>query len=123
MKLHQNNYEDINIIDDLGNDFVSINYQKFKHSHIITAKTIKSLAELKHIEQLQKHHIDTILALKPEIILIGTGDIQQFPEIALLTDIATNNIGLEIMNNQSVARTYNILLAEDRKVACLLILD
>lgn len=60
--------------------------------------------------------LDPVLALKPEIILLGTGTRQVFPPAAVMKHCLTNRIGLEVMNNASAARTYNILAGEGRQV-------
>jgi uncharacterized protein len=56
-----------------------------------------------------------------ELLLVGTGlDIVPFPE-ALRWPLREANIGLDVMQTGAAARTYNILAAENRKVAAALI--
>jgi len=69
---------------------------------------------------LTSQHINSLLDSNPEIIILGSGTEHKFPKVDLLSPIAKKNIGFEVMNNLSAARTYNILVAEERKVACLL---
>lgn len=63
-----------------------------------------------------------LLALTPEVVLLGTGDRQRLPPPALFTDFAARGIGLEVMDNHAACRTYNVLLAEYRDVAVALVL-
>ena len=62
------------------------------------------------------------IALKPEIILLGTGKTQLFPPIALRAQLSQQGIGFEVMDSAAACRTYNILMSENRKVAAALFL-
>jgi uncharacterized protein len=56
-----------------------------------------------------------------ELLLIGTGlDIAPFPD-TLRRWLKEAGIGLDVMQTGAAARTYNILMAENRKVAAALI--
>ncbi|GLS44938.1 Mth938-like domain-containing protein [Methylobacterium brachythecii] len=56
-----------------------------------------------------------------ELLLVGTGiDIAPFPE-PLRRRLKEAGIGLDAMQTGAAARTYNILLGENRKVAAALI--
>ncbi len=63
-----------------------------------------------------------LLALRPEVVLLGTGERQRLPSPALYADFAARGIGLEVMDNRAACRTYNVLLGEFRDVAVALIL-
>ena len=58
--------------------------------------------------------------LDAEIVLLGTGARQRFPHPRLTAALAQAGIGLEVMDLQAACRTYNILVAEERKVAAAL---
>ncbi len=121
MKLHQTTTQDHFVISKLASDFVIINQQKHFKSCIVSATEIIANIPINSIEQLTEKHIAQLLTLNPEIIILGSGAKHKFPDVHLLNEIAIKNIGLEVMNNQSAARTYNVLLAEERKVVCLLL--
>ncbi|MBZ6074795.1 Mth938-like domain-containing protein [Microvirga puerhi] len=56
-----------------------------------------------------------------EFFLLGTGvDVAALPE-SLRLQFRERRIGLDVMQSGAAARTYNILLAENRKVAAALI--
>jgi uncharacterized protein len=61
--------------------------------------------------------------LKVEIVLLGTGARQRFPHPRLTAALAQAGIGLEVMDVQAACRTYNILVAEERKVAAALLFE
>ena len=56
-----------------------------------------------------------------EFVLLGTGLSQVFPSLALRQAFEALDIGLEAMSTGAAARTFNVLLAEGRKVAAALI--
>jgi uncharacterized protein len=52
----------------------------------------------------------------PEIVLIGTGNRQVFPAPAVLRPLIEAGVGIEVMSTAAACRTYNLLLAEGRRV-------
>ena len=61
------------------------------------------------------------LELHLEILLLGTGARQRFPHPRLTQSLARERIGIEAMDLQAACRTYNILMAEERRVAAALL--
>jgi len=72
-------------------------------------------------EALQEGDFQVLLELKPEILLLGTGPKQRFPHPRLTRALAALRIGVEAMDLQAACRTYNILMAEERRVAAALL--
>lgn len=66
--------------------------------------------------------LNAIFRLEPEIVILGTGESQQFPAPAVFAAVAARGVGFEVMNNGAACRTYNVLLAEGRRVVLALIL-
>jgi uncharacterized protein len=66
-------------------------------------------------------HFEAILALSPEVVLLGTGSRQHFTHPRLHASLTAARIGVEIMDTGAACRTYNILMAEGRKVLAALI--
>ena len=65
---------------------------------------------------LDASHVETLLALRPELVLLGTGERQAFPAAAFIAGFLRQGIGIEVMDNAAAARTYNLLAAEGRRV-------
>lgn len=60
--------------------------------------------------------------LEPPIaLLLGTGTEQVWPAPEIYEAFAKANIGLEPMSTGAAARTYNILVAEKRRIAAALL--
>ncbi len=65
--------------------------------------------------------LDPVLALGPEIILLGTGATQVFPPWEIFAEAFRRGIGVEVMDTGAACRTYNLLMSEGRRVAAALI--
>lgn len=74
------------------------------------------------LDDLETIHFETLLAMKPEVVVIGTGETLAFPAPELAAVIQTRGIGLEVMATDAACRTFNILLSENRRVVAGLIL-
>ena len=66
--------------------------------------------------------LEPLLALQPAVLILGTGSDQVFPSAAVLAHCLGRGVGMEVMNNASAARTYNVLASEARKVVAAFIL-
>ena len=65
---------------------------------------------------MQPGDLAPLLALKPELIVLGTGPTQRFPPAAVLHACLSQGIGLEAMDNAAAARTFTVLAGEGRRV-------
>jgi len=57
----------------------------------------------------------------PEVLLVGTGARLRFLPRETIAPLLAVGIGVEVMDTQAAARTYNILMAEGRRVVAALI--
>jgi uncharacterized protein len=74
------------------------------------------------VDALSIGDFEALVALRPEVVLLGTGERQRLPSPALYAGFAARGIGLEVMDNRAACRTFNVLLGEFRDVAVALIL-
>jgi len=74
------------------------------------------------VDELRAEHFTPILALNPQVIVLGTGETHRFPDPACYVAAMEKGIGVEIMETGAACRTYNILMAEGRSVAAALIM-
>ncbi len=75
------------------------------------------------VETLTITDLQGIFALKPEVVILGTGMRQQFPSAAIRAAFLAREIGFESMDLGAACRTFNVLLSEDRRVVAALLLD
>ncbi|WP_426689846.1 Mth938-like domain-containing protein [Rhodanobacter ginsengiterrae] len=73
-------------------------------------------------DMLDASHVQQLLALQPELVVLGTGSRQSFPAAEFMAGFLRKNIGIEVMDNAAAARTYNLLAGEGRRVIAAFIL-
>jgi len=101
---------------------VVIGDERFDSSLIVTPSIVINNWPPQTFTDIASHHLEQILEMKPELILLGTGRIQHFPDTELFLSIAKMNIGFEVMDTGAACRSYNILLQEGRNVAAALLM-
>ncbi|WP_340568318.1 Mth938-like domain-containing protein [Stenotrophomonas sp. G106K1] len=100
-----------------------VNDRVLGHSFFLTPDQLVEQWPVTDVAALQVADLEPILALKPALILLGTGERQAFPPAVVMAACLSRGIGLEVMNNPAAARTFNILAGEGRKVAAAFILE
>ena len=102
-------------------DHILVFEQKFSSSLIISANTLQDWAATDALN-LEAALLQPVLDLKPEIVVLGTGQAHVFPSHDSLRLLIEAGIGYELMSTAAACRTYNVLVAEDREVVAGLIL-
>lgn len=103
---------------------ITINQQPYVQSLVVSPDNLLENWSPTQVEHLDALHIEYLISLKPEIILLGTGSTIKFPHPSLTAPALQQGIGFEVMDTGSACRTYNVLSAEDRNVvAALLIIN
>lgn len=74
------------------------------------------------ITTLNESHLTPLLALNPDVIILGSGEAQNFPSPSCFAYCASRGVGLEVMDNAAACRTYNVLTTEEREVVLALIM-
>lgn len=100
---------------------VVIKNRCYQHSLIIMPDLVVNWSP-RCFEELTAQHFNELIKYQLDIVLLGTGEKLRFPDRALFVQLQKQGIGIEIMNNGAVCRTYNLLITEDRKVAGLLLI-
>lgn len=86
------------------------------HSFLLTPAGVTQPWPVAAAAQLGADDVQTLLALKPEVVILGTGERQVFPAAEFMAGFLRKGIGIEVMDNAAAARTYNLLAGEDRQV-------
>ena len=106
-----------NLIRGYSQDEVRIGIHSVRGSCIVTAGTLISNWEPQSFAELAAVHLEAILALAPELVILGTGPRQQFPPAAVRALASSRGVGLEAMALGPACRTFNVLVQEERRVA------
>ena len=87
-----------------------------EHSFLLTPAGVTEAWPVAAASNLGVDDVPALLALKPEVVIVGTGERQVFPTAAFMAGFLRKGIGIEVMDNAAAARTYNLLAGEDRQV-------
>lgn len=101
---------------------VSINESIYRQSLVLTADSLHSPWPVGKLEDLAPVTLAPIFESGATVVLLGTGPKQHFPDARIFAFFGERGIGLEVMDNGALCRTFNILVAEDRAVAAAIIL-
>jgi uncharacterized protein len=123
MKFSLDQPSTIHVIRAYGPGLLRIGERTFDRSVIVTADTLIEGWRPARIDDLQPTDLEPLLQLEPEVLLIGSGARQGFPGRATLSALYATRLGFEIMGTGAACRTYNVLVAEGRKVAAALIVE
>ncbi len=93
-----------------------------KQSIIIPTNGEVVTSDVATVEDLSSVLIDQLCKYKPEVIILATGRQIIFPDPEILDSVIRQNIGFEVLTNQAAARTFNVLLSENRQAVCLMII-
>ncbi|HEX6397570.1 MAG TPA: MTH938/NDUFAF3 family protein [Steroidobacteraceae bacterium] len=121
MKFTQQRQEGVNLIRRYGADFIVVGEQEIRASCIVGVNSIAPWSP-RTVEELTAVHLPALFDLKPEVVVLSTGTAQKFPPAALRAEFATRRIGLEVMEIGAAARTYNVLVGEERRVLAAVLL-
>lgn len=144
MKLHSDSNAALNTVTAYGPGYIEVNRQRYDGAVTfgpegsiqplpalalteITAALLMQAAGLKAQAPDPFAALDDVPATPTpapdgtEVILVGTGVRQQFLRPEVLRPLLLAGVGVEIMDTHAAARTYNILMAEGRRVIAVLL--
>lgn len=99
-----------------------VNDRRLTRSFIVAPRSLAEDWPVTDVRTLDIDALAPVLALEPEVILLGTGETQGFPPPATMAACLSRGIGLEAMTNAAAARTFNVLAGEGRRVVAAFVL-
>ena len=123
MKLHSDPRPFYNTFTSYGEGFVEVNEKRFTSSILVMPEGAVLPWPPLSIDQVGADSFAEIIALKPEILLFGSGARLRFLHPRITRALTQAGIGVECMDMFAACRTYNILMSEERKVACALLIE
>jgi len=121
MKLQLENPAGTNLIRSYGPGQLRIGETAHTTSLIVNASVVIAPWRPAAATELTTADLEPLLGLAPEVVLLGTGVRQQFPDTQVLRLLHEQRIGVEVMDTSAACRTYNVLVTEGRNVAAALI--
>lgn len=123
MKLQPDRVAHANVITRYGPGGVQIGERQWTASLVLPWQGEVRTWNVAGLEQLEATHFETIAALEPELLLFGSGPRLRFLSPAVLRPLIERGIGIETMDTAAACRTYNLLVAEGRRVVAALLID
>lgn len=100
-----------------------VNERLLSASFVLAPNQLIENWPVRNVKALVPADLDAVLALEPEVILLGSGASQVFPPAAVLAACLKRGVGLETMSNSAAARTFNVLAGEGRRVVAAFVLS
>nr|CUV54954.1 conserved protein of unknown function [Ralstonia solanacearum] len=124
LKLHSSDPSNVlNTFTAYGDGYIEINKVRHEQSLLVMPEGAVVPWDVARFEDLTPEHFARLLELAPEVVVFGSGSRLRFPHPRLTAALAAHRIGVETMDLQAACRTYNILMAEGRKVAAALLIE
>jgi uncharacterized protein len=123
MKFHADKPDAISITA-IGEGWVAIGGERHHNSLILTSEGHVQPWPCARFDTLEASHFESLPSLMsepPELVLFGSGQRLRFAHPALTKDLISARIGVETMDTAAACRTFNILVAEGRRVIAVLI--
>ena len=111
-----------NLIRGYSAEEIRIGERVVRESCIVTADQLLTQWGPQSFAEFSGAHLATLIGLKPELVILGTGMSQQFAPLPIRQALAQHGIGLEAMQLGAACRTFNVLVQEERRVAAALFL-
>ncbi len=121
MKMRADRMEGQNAIARHGPDGVIVNGVEYTESIVVPWTGPIQTWRVDGFDALTAEHFERVAALRPELVIFGSGPRIRFAAAALLRPLIDARIGFETMDTAAACRTYNVLLAEGRSVVAALL--
>jgi uncharacterized protein len=93
-----------------------VNDRRLARSFVIAPEALLEDWPVTDARSMTPADLAPLLALQPELVVLGTGATQAFPPAVVLAACLQQGSGIEAMTNAAAARTYSVLAGEGRRV-------
>ena len=121
MKLHMQLASALNTVTAYGPGWIEINRQRFEGPVLVMPEGEIEPWPVESFDTLAAADFEALLARSPELVLLGTGEQQRFPHPRLVAPLTNAGIAVDSMTTHAACRTFNILMAEGRRVLAVLL--
>ena len=122
MKFQPDLISGANVISGYTPDSVTINQLRWQRSLVLPSQGDVIDWPVARFEDLRPEHFEALAIGAPELVIFGSGPRLRFVAPECLRPLLERRIGVETMDTAAACRTYNILVAEGRRVVAGLLL-
>ena len=122
MKFQPDTLPGVNVITRFEAGRLWVGSTAFDHSVLVPWTGAVLPWDASALDTLQASHFERIVALKPEVVIFGSGPRLRFVSPALMRALIEQRVGVETMDTSAACRTFNVLASEGRPVVAALLL-
>jgi uncharacterized protein len=104
----------------ISDDRIQVGEEWYSSPLVISAAYLLTGWDVCFVADLSPDKLEPIFELGPELVLLGTGERQQFPPAQLMMEFYRRGVGAEVMSTAAACRTFNVLVSEQRLVVAAL---
>jgi uncharacterized protein len=123
MKFQPDTAEGVNVITRQEPGRVWVGATAYAHSVVVPWQGPVADWNAPALSALGAGHFAQLVALRPEVVIFGSGARLRFLPPALLRPLIEARIGIETMDTAAACRTYNVLVSERRSAVAALLLE
>jgi uncharacterized protein len=123
MKFQPDTLDGTNVITRQEAGRIWVGNTAFEHSVLVPSRGEVLPWGAPDLAALTAESFERIAALRPEVVIFGSGKQLRFVSPALLRSLMAQRIGMETMDTAAACRTYNVLASEGRVVLAALLLE
>ena len=116
MQLHQDKPDYAFVLRGADGQSARVNERILHRSFIVAPDALVEDWPVSDATTLRPEDLAPLLALQPEVVVLGTGATQAFAPPDAQAACLQRGVGLEAMTNAAAARTYSVLAGEGRRV-------
>ncbi|MBM3370679.1 MAG: Mth938-like domain-containing protein [Burkholderiaceae bacterium] len=121
MKLQEHQAASLHTITGYGDCWIAVNAQTTEGSLLVMPEGMLQAWRPQQWQDIKAEDFELMIEAKPDLVIVGTGAQQRFLHPKLISQVSSQGIGVECMATPAACRTYNILMAEGRKVLAALL--
>lgn len=94
---------------------IGVDGMVYQRSLIVGARYLETEWPVGSLTDLNESTLRPLIELQPELVLIGVGWTHQVPDPEMQRRLIQHGIGVECMTLPAAARTFNVLMSENRR--------
>lgn len=122
MDLTEHKPGDYHVIREVLEDAIRIDQERYTTSLILGARYLETDWPVTRLEDLDETTLEPLVAPEPELVIIGFGTRHRVLAPETQMHFLERGIGVESMTLYAAARTFNVLMSENRRALAALIL-
>jgi uncharacterized protein len=107
---------DQNFVRAIDENGIKIRDKYYQGSIVLTPDTVPTVWPPASMAELLIDHLEALFALRPEVALLGTGKDHAMLAQPLQLEIWRRGLNFEVMSTPAACRTFNLLVADGRRV-------